>query len=77
MTKACISSPEYEDKKDIILSEVALDEELSVDEADNVKDDKPKKVPSKDSPLRWTALAIYLTISTPLLVASVVLVAAL
>lgn len=61
---------------DIALSAVAENKELT-NKPDNVKDEKPKKVPSKDSPLRWTALAIYLAISTPLLVASIVLVAVL
>ena len=78
MTQLCISSPENEDKKDIALTASAVNKQLTDDhEADDVKGDKPKKVPSKDSPLRWTALVIYLTISTPLLVASIVLVAIL
>ena len=46
-------------------------------EADNSPDVKPKKDPSKDSPLRWISLVIYLVISTPLIVAMVALVAAL
>ena len=41
------------------------------------EDVKPKKEPSKDSPIRWASLAIYLVVSTPLIVTMVALVAAL
>lgn len=37
----------------------------------------PKKMPSKDSPLRWASLIIFLVISIPLLLITVILVAAL
>ena len=75
MTTSCISSPEEEEKaKDIALSAVDSDK---ADVDDTQETEKPKKVPSKDSPLRWASLVVYLAITTPLLLATIVLVAAL
>ena len=77
MTKPLIPSPEEEtEKKSVELSKIGA--ENVDDNSPCVKEDvKPKKEPSKDSPIRWTSLAIYLVVSTPLIVAMVALVAAL
>ncbi len=39
------------------------------------EEEKPKrKTPSKDSPLRWTALTVYLVATVPIMIAIIVMI---
>ena len=72
LTECCIPGDDEEcNKKD--------ETELQQAGADKTEKDeeKPRKQPSKDSPLRWASLIIYLVIAVPLVIVSIVLVAAL
>lgn len=69
--KPLISSPESSEKTDVPLSQ--LDSPKKVELDDN--EEKPKKMPSKDSPIRWASFVVYIAISTPLMVALIGLAA--
>ena len=68
MIKPLISSSES--SKDTGNTDVPLSQ-LDSPKKDKLDDDeeKPKKIPSKDSPIRWASFVVYIAISTPLMVA--------
>ena len=51
--------------------------EVKKEEINDTPEEKLKKIPSKDSPIRWASFIIYAVISTPLMVALIGLAAGL
>ena len=76
MTKGLFSSSDGDScEKDVQLEQVGS-EKQQVDSGDKSSDEKPK-VPSKDAPLRWVAVAIYMVVSVGFVIAAIVLLAVL
>ena len=77
--KPLISSPELSDET-VRMSHLdpdsPKDDEIK-DKSDDTPEEKPKKIPSKDSPIRWASFVVYIVISTPLMVALIGLTAGL
>ena len=79
--KPLISSPELSDEK-VTMSgldpDSQKDKEKEAPESDDTAEEKPKKkAPSKDAPIRWASFAIYIAISTPMMIALIGLAAGL
>ena len=90
LTKPLISTPGSGEK--VVMTELAPDSSPSQTEltspsqtelttkkdlTDDSQEEKPKKVPSKDSPIRWASFVVYLAISTALMIALIGLTAGL
>ena len=72
--KPLISSPELSEESVRMSHLENKEKEEKIDES---PEEKPKKTPSKDSPIRWASFVIYMAISTPLMIALIGLAAGL
>ena len=79
MTKPLISSPELSEET-VRMSHLDPDSPKNKEKEENVDatpEEKPKKTPSKDSPIRWASFVVYVVLSTPLMVALIGIAAGL
>ena len=80
LIKPLISSPELSEEK-VQMSHLDPDspktQEKEAEKTDDTEEEKPKKTPSKDSPIRWASFIVYIVLSTPLMVALIGLAAGL
>jgi hypothetical protein len=74
--KPLISSPELSEEK-VQMSHLDPDSPKSKEKSGDTAEEKPKKTPSKDSPIRWASFVVYVALSTPLMVALIGLAAGL
>jgi hypothetical protein len=77
--KSLISSPELSEEK-VQMSHLDPDSPKSKEKeekSDDTAEEKPKKTPSKDSPIRWASFVVYVALSTPMMVALIGLAAGL
>lgn len=79
LIKPLISSPELSEEK-VQMSHLDPDSpstQEKEEKTDDTEEEKAKKMPSKDSPIRWASFIIYIVLSTPLMVALIGLAAGL